>query len=101
MFAITPKGIGKKVGMRQVRPDFKLTSEEFIVEDWNRDMVLNEDGVSLRKGTVIELDPPPTVTDKRRAEYGTPEQQLEYIVENGIDSFIARNLAVKAKYPKG
>lgn len=37
---------------------------------------------------------------KRVAEYGTIEQQLEYIVENGIDAFITQQKAIKEKYPK-
>lgn len=39
--------------------------------------------------------------EKRIAEYGTAEQQLEYIVENGIDAFITKQKAVKTKYAKG
>lgn len=38
--------------------------------------------------------------EKRIAEYGTAEQQLEYIVENGIEKFITKQKAVKDKYKK-
>ena len=37
---------------------------------------------------------------KRVAEYGTIESQLEYIMENGIAAFQARQQAIKDKYPK-
>ena len=38
--------------------------------------------------------------EKRIKEYGAPEDQLEYIVENGVDAFITRQDAIKTKYPK-
>ena len=37
---------------------------------------------------------------KRQKEYGTVEEQLEYIVENGLDAFITRQNGIKDKYPK-
>ena len=40
------------------------------------------------------------VIDNRRAEYGTVEQQLEYITENGIDKWKEKVDAIKKKYPK-
>lgn len=36
----------------------------------------------------------------RISEYGTVHQQLEYIVENGIDEFIKKQKDIKDKYPK-
>ena len=37
---------------------------------------------------------------KRQEEYGGPNIQFEYIVENGVAAFITRQEAIKAKYPK-
>ena len=37
---------------------------------------------------------------KRKLEYGSTEEQLEYIVENGLDAFITRQNGIKDKYPK-
>jgi len=36
----------------------------------------------------------------RNMERGTIAQQLEFIVENGIEQFIQRDLEIRAKYPK-
>jgi hypothetical protein len=36
----------------------------------------------------------------RQAEYGSTETQLEFLVENGVDAFIARQNEIKNKYPK-
>ena len=49
MHAITPKGIGKPVGMRSIQPGWALGADEtFTVNEWTEEMVLAEDGVSLR-----------------------------------------------------
>ena len=37
---------------------------------------------------------------KRQKEYGTVEEQLEYIVENGLDAFISKQNGIKSKHPK-
>ena len=37
---------------------------------------------------------------KRKLEYGSIEEQLEYIVENGLDAFITKKNGIKDKYPK-
>lgn len=42
----------------------------------------------------------PTYLELRSKEYGTAKEQIEYAVENGMDALIARNLAIKEKYPK-
>ncbi|RLI63286.1 MAG: hypothetical protein DRO67_05970, partial [Candidatus Asgardarchaeum californiense] len=36
-----------------------------------------------------------TPVENRIEEYGSPAEQLEYIVENGIEAFIAKQEAVK------
>ena len=36
----------------------------------------------------------------RQKEYGSTIQQLEYIVEHGVSSFIEKQNAIKTKYPK-
>ena len=40
------------------------------------------------------------IIDKRKKEYGSPEEQLEYIAENGLEAFQIRAQAIKQKYPK-
>ena len=41
-----------------------------------------------------------TWLEKRQEEYGGPNVQFEYLVENGVDAFVTRQEAIKAKYPK-
>jgi len=61
-FAITPKGIGKPVGMRMIEESWigsgksgeDLAPGEFVVDDFGPDDVLAADGVSLRTKTRTE-----------------------------------------------
>lgn len=56
-YAITPKGIGKRPGARCVRDDTPLApGETFFVNSFTPDLVLAEDGLSLRERTQEELD---------------------------------------------
>ncbi len=41
-----------------------------------------------------------TVLESRIEAYGSEKEQLEYIVENGIEAFIAKQKAVKTQFPK-
>ena len=42
----------------------------------------------------------PTYEDNRREEYGSVEDQLEYITENGLEAWQQKVAEIKAKYPK-
>lgn len=37
----------------------------------------------------------------RMANYGSAGEQLEFIAENGIDAFLARQAQIKLNHPKG
>jgi hypothetical protein len=41
-----------------------------------------------------------TYADKRTKEYGSIEEQIEYITENGLDAWQTKVNSIKAKYPK-
>lgn len=45
-------------------------------------------------------DPRPDYVQKRTAAYGTPQEQLEFITENGLDAWIAKVAQIKADNPK-
>jgi len=52
MYAITPKGIGEGVGVRAIKPEWDMMhGETFTVDEWNHDMVLAEDEISLKYRT--------------------------------------------------
>tara|TARA_R100000808_G_scaffold25075_1_gene61360 strand:+ start:1389 stop:1730 length:342 start_codon:yes stop_codon:yes gene_type:complete len=54
---------------------------------------------------IPEPDPPPephveTYVDKRQKEYGSAEDQLEFITEKGLDAWQTKVSEIKKKYPK-
>lgn len=38
--------------------------------------------------------------ESRKGEYGTPESQIEFITENGLEAWQTKVAEIKAKYPK-
>ena len=38
---------------------------------------------------------------KRQKAYGTSNEQIEFITENGLEAWVAKVAEIKAKYPKG
>ena len=59
-----------------------------------------DDELKAIESDADKLEKNAIVIDNRRAEYGTVEQQLEYITENGIDKWKEKVDAIKKKYPK-
>lgn len=41
-----------------------------------------------------------TYIDKRKKEYGSAEEQIEFITENGLTAWKAKVDKIKSKYPK-
>ena len=46
------------------------------------------------------VDPVPQWQEDRRIAYGSPEAQLEYITENGLEAWQAKVAQIKADNPK-
>ena len=80
-------------------------------KDWAK--VLKEGHLPLGEGGEIvemtseelkafraENKPEPTYIELRNAKRGTIGEQLEYIVENGLEAFIERDTAIRAEFPK-
>lgn len=98
MFAITPNGIGKKVGARRIKPNWDLAEgETFTVEDFNEDLVLAEDGVSLRQGTYEELNPIPT--DEERIDSAFPQSDTGQLLIKLLFNIENRTRALEGKNP--
>jgi len=73
----------------------------YIVE-WNiKDKAKpTDDELKAIESDADKLEKNAIVIDNRRAEYGTVEQQLEYITENGLTKWQENVTAIKKKYPK-
>ncbi len=89
--------------------------------DFNKDVILQDDsdgnGAYIKEWNVAEVQPTEEQLDAlesqaetlennnqviatRKKEYGTTAEQLEYIVENGLDAFIAKQNQIKISNPK-
>ena len=72
------------------------------IAEWNiKDKAKpTDDELKAIESDADKLEKNAIVIDKRRAEYGTVEQQLEYITENGLTKWQENVTAIKKKYPK-
>jgi hypothetical protein len=59
-----------------------------------------DDELKSKESDADKLEKNATAIANRKVEYGTVEQQLEYIAENGITKFQEHVTAIKKKYPK-
>lgn len=65
---------------------------EWNGSQWNKTWVVTSHGTGNRTG--VEY------VDNRLEEYGTPEHQIEFITENGLDAWQTKVAEIKAKHPK-
>ena len=88
--------------------------------DFTTEVILQDDGegVYIKKWNVAEAQPTEEelnalesqattlesnnqVIQTRKNLYGSTAEQLEYIVENGVDAFVAKQNQIKSDNPKG
>jgi hypothetical protein len=72
------------------------------IAEWNiKDKAKpTDDQLKAKESDADKLEKNATAIDNRKAEYGTVEQQLEYITENGLTKWQENVTAIKDKYPK-
>ena len=72
------------------------------IAEWNiKDKAKPTDSqLKAKESDADKLEKNATAIDNRKAEYGTVEQQLEYITENGLTKWQENVTAIKKKYPK-
>ena len=81
----TQPQVSRDQGLEQGTPEWDGSK-------WNQTWVVTE--YSLGHNTGIEY------IDNRRHEYGYPEDQIEFITENGLEAWQTKVAEIKAKYPK-
>ena len=72
------------------------------IAEWNiKDKAKpTDEQLKAKESDADKLEKNATAIDNRKAEYGTVEQQLEYITENGLTKWQENVTAIKKKYPK-
>ena len=103
--------------MAQLNNKIKLYLDREV--DFNKDVRLQDDGQGayIKEWNVAEVQPTEEQLDAlesqaetlennnqviatRKKEYGTTAEQLEYIVENGVEAFIEKQQQIKISNPK-
>jgi hypothetical protein len=89
-------------------PDF--TSEVILQNDTGTDYIKEWNATDKPKPTDAQLNALSSqattlennaiAVANRQKEYGSIAEQLEYIVEHGVSSFIEKQNEIKTKYPK-
>ena len=76
--------------------------EGAYIAEWNiKDKAKpTDDQLKAKESDADKLEKNATAIYNRKAEYGTVEQQLEYITENGLTKWQENVAAIKKKYPK-
>ena len=72
------------------------------IKEWNVEGVAKPTDAQLdalsSQATILENNA--IAVANRQKEYGTPEQMIEYITENGLDAWQTKVQEIKTKYPK-
>ena len=103
--------------MAQLSNKIKLYLDREV--DFTKDVKLQDDGQGayIKEWNVAEVQPTEEQLDAlesqaetlennnqviatRKKEYGTTAEQLEYIVENGVEAFIEKQQQIKTDNPK-
>ena len=72
------------------------------IKEWNVDGVAKPTDAQLdalsSQATTLENNA--IAVANRQKEYGTPQEMIEYITENGLDAWQTKVQTIKTKYPK-
>ena len=73
-----------------------------FIETWNVSGVSKptDDQLNALESEATKLKNNNQVVATRKSLYGTPEEQLEILVEQGVDKLIERNTKIKTDNPK-
>ena len=73
------------------------------IKEWNIDGLAQptEEQLNALESQATTLENNIGVIQARKVLYGTTAEQLEYIVENGVDAFVTKQNQIKSDNPKG
>ena len=76
--------------------------EGSYIKEWNVEEVQpTEEQLNALESDANTLESNNQVINTRKGLYGSPAEQLEYIVENGVDAFVTKQNQIKSDNPKG
>ena len=72
------------------------------IKEWNVDEVQpTDEQLNALEDEANTLEANNQVIETRKELYGSTAEQLEYIVENGVDAFVTKQQQIKSDNPKG
>tara|TARA_R100000306_G_C4334286_1_gene121902 strand:+ start:100 stop:426 length:327 start_codon:yes stop_codon:yes gene_type:complete len=95
--------LGRDFTMEEVRLVKEPSTTNYSIAEWN---ISDEkaqptvEQLDALESEATTLESNNQVINTRIKLYGTTAEQLEYIVENGVDSFIAKQNKIKTDNPK-
>ena len=96
--------LGRDFTMEEVKLVQEVNTSNHSIAEWNISDEKAEPTIEQLNALEAEattLESNNLVINTRKGLYGTTEEQLEYIVENGVDAFIAKQNQIKSDNPKG
>lgn len=87
----------KKPKKKGEKSEFLLVPGKTEVVDADQDFISQKENDEAQIAAEREAN---AYKIKRNEERGSIASQLEFIVENGIDAFIQRDLDIRARHPK-
>ena len=96
--------LGRKVDFRteiKLQDDMISRVSNPYIKEWNVEEVQpTEEQLDALESQAETLENNNQVINTRIKEYGTTAEQLEYIVENGVEAFIEKQQQIKTDNPK-
>ena len=95
--------LGRDFTMEEVKLVQEVNTSNHSIAEWNISDEKAEPTIEQLNALEAEattLESNNQVINTRKGLYGTTEEQLEYIVENGVDAFIAKQNQIKSENPK-
>ena len=96
--------LGRDFTMEEVKLVQEVNTSNHSIAEWNISDEKAEPTIEQLNALEAEattLESNNQVINTRKGLYGTTEEQLEYIVENGVDAFITKQQQIKSDNPKG
>ena len=95
--------LGRDFTMEEVRLVKEVGTRNYSIAEWNISDEKAEptlEQLNALESQAETLENNNQVIATRKKEYGTTAEQLEYIVENGVEAFIEKQQQIKISNPK-
>ena len=95
--------LGRDFTMEEVKLVKEAGTRNYSIAEWNipdEKVEPTLEQLDALESQAITLESNNQVINTRKGLYGTTEEQLEYIVENGVDAFVTKQNQIKLDNPK-